>query len=224
MKQQVALRCWARWPIMPLELVCQREGRNHPFPASRSPGPIMACHLVDSRRLKICPRAVPLAWIEKIASPGVVVFRLLATAPARNGLSCNMASELCPTPTPMPVPQQTPIEVRTAQISQRPSKKCRSGYAVKQCEVMNYIANRCNAVLPSGLLDHQRQSHADAAYAYIGAQPFADARGLPEDAQDTILLPIEHAWEYVVHVGARADEEEDDEEEGLEVEEGGHDA
>lgn len=63
-------------------------------------------------------------------------------------------------------------------------------------------------------------SHADAAYAYVRAQTLSDARGLPEDAQDTVPFLVEHAGEDVVHVGARADQEEDDEEEGLEVEEG----
>lgn len=62
--------------------------------------------------------------------------------------------------------------------------------------------------------------HADAAYAYVGAQALPDAGALPKDAQDAFLLLVEHAGEYVVHVGAGADQEEDDEEEGLEVEEG----
>ena len=33
-----------------------------------------------------------------------------------------------------------------------------------------------------------------------------------------LLIPVEYGWKYLVHVGACADEEEDDEQEGLEVE------
>lgn len=68
------------------------------------------------------------------------------------------------------------------------------------------------------LLTH---SHANAAYTYVGAQALPYPGAFPEDAHGAILFPVEDAGEHVVHVGARADQEEDDEEEGLEVEEGG---
>lgn len=62
-------------------------------------------------------------------------------------------------------------------------------------------------------------SHADAAYAYPRAQTLPYPCALPEDAQNAVLFPVEYTREQVVHVGTRADEEEDDEEERLEVEE-----
>lgn len=64
-------------------------------------------------------------------------------------------------------------------------------------------------------------SHADAAYTYVGAQALPYPGAFPEDAHGAVLFPVEDAGEHVVHIGARADQEEDDEEEGLEVEEGG---
>ena len=63
--------------------------------------------------------------------------------------------------------------------------------------------------------------HEHAAYADVGAQPLAYPRSLPKDAHHAVLVAVHDAGEEVVHVGRRADEEEDDEEEGLEVEEGG---
>lgn len=84
-------------------------------------------------------------------------------------------------------------------------------------------------------------SHDDAANAYIWAKSFAYPRAFPKDARDTIrrldvypssypdgviavyplpiLVSVENAWREVVNICARADEEQDDEEEGLEVEE-----
>lgn len=64
-------------------------------------------------------------------------------------------------------------------------------------------------------------SHADAAYTYVGAQALPYPSAFPEDAHGAVLFPVEDAGEHVVHIGACADQEEDDEEEGLEVEEGG---
>ncbi len=46
-------------------------------------------------------------------------------------------------------------------------------------------------------------------------------RGGGEEEGLPVLVPVHDAWEDVVGVCARADEQEDDEEEGLEVEEGG---
>lgn len=63
--------------------------------------------------------------------------------------------------------------------------------------------------------------HEHAAYADVGAQPLAYPRALPEDAHHAVLVAVHDAGEEVVHVGRRADQEEDDQEEGLEVEEGG---
>lgn len=55
--------------------------------------------------------------------------------------------------------------------------------------------------------------HEDAAYANVWAEPLAYPRALPEDARDTVLVPVHDAREEVVHVGACADVKEDDEEE-----------
>jgi hypothetical protein len=63
-------------------------------------------------------------------------------------------------------------------------------------------------------------SHEDTAYTYVWTQPLAYPRRLPEDAHDTVLVPVHDPREEVVHVGTCADIEEDDEEERLEVEEG----
>lgn len=62
--------------------------------------------------------------------------------------------------------------------------------------------------------------HEDTAYANVWTEPLAYPRALPEDAHDAVLVPVHDAGEEVVHVGACADVEEDDEEERLEVEEG----
>lgn len=72
-----------------------------------------------------------------------------------------------------------------------------------------------------GLFFLSTYSHADAAYTYVGAQALPYTGAFPEDAHGAVLFPVEDAGEHVVHVGACADQEEDDEEEGLEVEEGG---
>lgn len=55
-------------------------------------------------------------------------------------------------------------------------------------------------------------SHADAAYTYVGAQALPYPGAFPEDAHGAVLFPVEDAGEHIVHVGARADQEEDDEE------------
>lgn len=63
--------------------------------------------------------------------------------------------------------------------------------------------------------------HGNAAYAHVGTQPLAHAGKLPEEAHGNGIFPlVEQGGHHVVHVGACADEEEDDEQEGLEVEEG----
>lgn len=75
-----------------------------------------------------------------------------------------------------------------------------------------------------GLLvaDEHGDGHKDAAQAYVRTQPLAYPRALPKDARQAGLVAVEDGGEYLVHVGAGADEQEDDQEETLEVEEGGH--
>lgn len=64
--------------------------------------------------------------------------------------------------------------------------------------------------------------HGHAAYADVGAKTLSDARKLPEEAHRHRVFPlIEKGWHHIVHICACADEEEDHEQEGLEVEKGG---
>lgn len=65
-------------------------------------------------------------------------------------------------------------------------------------------------------------SHGHAAQAHVGTQAFPHASELPEEAHRYRIFPlVEQRGHHVVHIGGRADQEEDDEEERLEVEERG---
>jgi hypothetical protein len=65
-------------------------------------------------------------------------------------------------------------------------------------------------------------SHDHTGNRDIRTQPLSDARSLPERRHDVVVLvAVDDAGEDVVRVGGGADCEEDYEEEGLEVEEGG---
>jgi hypothetical protein len=65
-------------------------------------------------------------------------------------------------------------------------------------------------------------SHDHTSNAHIRTEPFTHSCG-PPDGRDIVLLlvAIDDAREYVMRVGRCTDCQEDDEEEGLEVEEGG---
>lgn len=65
-------------------------------------------------------------------------------------------------------------------------------------------------------------SHEDTAYANVRTEPFSYSRAFPENAHDTVLIPIHDAGCEMVDVCARANEEEQNEEERSEIEECGH--
>lgn len=72
------------------------------------------------------------------------------------------------------------------------------------------------------LVQEDGNSHEDTAYTYIWAQSFSYPRAFPEDAHESVLVSIHDARCEVVNVCARAYKQQEDEEERLEVEEGGH--
>jgi hypothetical protein len=63
-------------------------------------------------------------------------------------------------------------------------------------------------------------SHNKTRQPHIRTQPLADARTLPHGIQPGVLARVDEARRDVVRIRRGADEEEDDDEEGLEVEEG----
>lgn len=73
-------------------------------------------------------------------------------------------------------------------------------------------------------LSHELNSrHDDTRNTHIRTQPLADPGALPERPNKVVLLVAVHdSWEDGVKVGGCADGEEKHQEEGLEVEEGGH--
>jgi hypothetical protein len=77
-------------------------------------------------------------------------------------------------------------------------------------------------IINQPLSPHPTYRHDHTRNAHIRTQALADARGLPKRRDEVILLvAVDYAGEDVVRVGGGADCEEDYEEEGLEVEEGG---
>jgi hypothetical protein len=69
---------------------------------------------------------------------------------------------------------------------------------------------------------HLTYRHDHTRNAHIRTQALSDARSLPKRRDEVVLLvAVDYAGEDVVRVGGCADCEEDYEEEGLEVEEGG---
>lgn len=76
---------------------------------------------------------------------------------------------------------------------------------------------------PSAALKWEKRNnrthrHHDARDAHPRAQALADACALPEKAERSVAVAVERAGECGVHVSGRANEEEDHEEEGGEVE------
>lgn len=104
----------------------------------------------------------------------------------------------------------------------RTSRAVLSAYTIKDsCSKVSCVVRATRERRNHGMVSLlSTYSHADAAYTYVGAQALPYTGAFPEDAHGPVLFPVEDAGEHVVHVGARADQEEDDEEEGLEVEEG----
>jgi len=77
-------------------------------------------------------------------------------------------------------------------------------------------------VKSSNLVHEDGNGHEDTAYAYVRAESFPYSRTLPEDAHDTVLVSVHDSRCEMMDVCARANQEQEDEEERSEVEESGH--
>jgi hypothetical protein len=64
--------------------------------------------------------------------------------------------------------------------------------------------------------------HGYACEGDVGREALADASGHEEETHEPLFVSVDNAGCYCSDIGAGADDEQDDEEEGLEVEEGGH--
>jgi len=72
-------------------------------------------------------------------------------------------------------------------------------------------------------VDDQRAGHDDAEDADVGTESFAYPRAFPEYARHAVFVPVHGPGEHRVHVRRRADDQQYDEEEGLKIEDRGHD-
>lgn len=74
------------------------------------------------------------------------------------------------------------------------------------------------------LSEKGENGHDETANADVGREPFPYPREFPEHAEEYVLIfsRVYHARDNLSDVGTGADEEEDAQEEGVEVEQGGH--
>eukprot|EP00982_Pelagococcus_subviridis_P002682 20623-Pelagococcus_subviridis.AAC.2 len=85
---------------------------------------------------------------------------------------------------------------------------------------IRYLSPQMSRSLPR--VPERVERHEQAAERHVRGQPFADARGFPEDASHARAVRIHHRRRFHLDVRGRADEEEERDEERLEVEERGH--
>ena len=92
------------------------------------------------------------------------------------------------------------------------------------CLLLANTVLRSPRPLPPNIISIEKRPstyrHNYARQTHIRAQSLADSRSFPDRADEVVLLvAVDDAGEDVMRVCGRADGEEDDEEEGLEVEE-----
>lgn len=95
-------------------------------------------------------------------------------------------------------------------------------FAKTQWEAHNTVRKRSMRLASPSTPDHHGDGHEDAAKTDVGAQSLSYPGGFPEDSHEPLLVVVHEGREDGVHVGARADQEEDDEEKRLEIEERRH--